>query len=292
MHKFATDTYKSLCGDQTDMEHWQLHIPRLAYTHEFLLHGIFALAALHLTATTPDPKQALSYLDTALQCNETALAPFREALSALGPANCDAVFAQSAIITVIGISLPGLNSKYRGESSSMIETMITVVELVQGANQVSHLTKSWKQDSIFCKYDFWRMDKAKLEQDVAHAIDKLRNMNRSNYITDEFQYTTNLEAIELLQDCFARFAHAPHPAPILAWPAYGRRGFVNGLSSRQPFSLLVLMHWGVLLHELSGLFWWAEECGQRLVAELLQELKGDNEEWNLALNWPQRKVGL
>jgi hypothetical protein len=137
MHKFATDTYRSLCSDQTDVAHWQLLIPRLAYTHEFLLHSIFALAAVHLSATTPDPAQAPSYLNTALQCNEISLASFCEAPSNLGLVNCDAVFAQSAIVTVIGISLPGLNSRYRGKGFSMIRTMITVVELVQGANHIS-----------------------------------------------------------------------------------------------------------------------------------------------------------
>jgi hypothetical protein len=76
------------------------------------------------------------------------------------------------------------------------------------------------------------MNKAELDDDLAHAIEKWRILNRSIYITDEAQYTTNHDAIELLKVYFAKFVHAPHAAPILAWPVYGKRGFLDGLCSR------------------------------------------------------------
>jgi hypothetical protein len=292
MHKFSTETYETLCGDQSDMRDWQLLIPRLACDHEFLLNGILALAALHLVATTRDSEQeqVLSYLDTALQCNELAFAPFREALTYLTPANCDAVFAQSAIVTVIGMVLPRLNAQHRGEPFSMIETMIPVFELLQGANKVSQISKPWRQASIFFKYN-WE-ENTTLEPDMAIAVKQLRMLNSSIECTDSTQHRINLEAIEHLQNSLSKFTHTPHPAPILAWPAYVRKEFVDGLRSRQPFQLLILMHWAVLLKELGTRFWWAEGCGEALVTELLSELKDQNEEWKSALQWPQQKVGL
>lgn len=290
MHKFSTETYKSICGDHSDMEDWQVLIPKLAFEHEFLLHGIFSLAALHIVATTPDSDQVISYLDTALQCNELAFAPFREALANLTPLNCDAVFAQSAIVTIIGIALPRLNAQHRGESFSMIETMMTVFELLQGASKILQISKPWRQASIFSKYD-WR-DNTALDPDMANAITQLRMLNSSIENTDSAQHSINQEAIDSLQDSFAKFTHAPHPAPILAWLTYAKREFVDGLRARQPFQLLILMNWAVLLNELGAHFWWAKGCGEELVAELMSELKDQNEKWKSALQWPQQRVGI
>ncbi|KAJ5104037.1 hypothetical protein N7532_004566 [Penicillium argentinense] len=292
MHKFSTETYKSLCGDESDMEDWQILIPKLAYNHEFLLNGIFALSALHTVATTSDTEEALSFLDTALHCNELAFAPFREALSHLTPQNCDAVFAHSAIIALIGIALPRLNARYRGECFSMIETMMTVFELLQGASKISRISRPWRQATIFFKYDFWRMENTPLDADMAGAIEKLRELNRCIVNTDSAQFHINQEAIDSLQDSLAKFTHAPHPAPILAWLTYVKREFVDGLRVRQPFQLLILMHWAVLLKEMEAHFWWAQGCGQALVAELSNELKDQNENWTSALRWPQHKVGV
>ncbi|KAJ5206592.1 hypothetical protein N7491_002793 [Penicillium cf. griseofulvum] len=290
MHKFSTETYKSVCGDRSDMEDWQVLIPNLAFKHEFLLHGIFALAALHIVATTSDSEQILFYLDTALRCNELAFTPFRQTLTNLTPLNCDAVFAQSAIVTIIGIALPRLNAQHRGESFSMIETMMTVFELVQGANSISQISKPWRQASFFFKYDC--TDETAIDPEMANAIAQMRMLNSSIQNTDLTQHSINQEAIDSLQDSFAKFTHASHPAPILAWLAHAKREFVDGLRARQPFQLLILMNWAVLLHELGANFWWAEGCGEALVAELSSELKDQDEMWKSALQWPQKKVGI
>jgi hypothetical protein len=187
------------------------------------------------------------------------------------------------------MALPRLNAQHRGEPFSMIETMIIVSELLQGANRVSQISKSWRQASIFFKYN-WE-ENTTIEPDIATAIEQLQIINRSIESTDSTQHQVNLEAIEHLQNSLTKYNHKPHPAPILAWPAFVRREFVDGLRNRQPFQLLILMHWGVLLKELGTLFWWAQGCGEALVVESLSELK-DKEKWKSAMQWPKQKLGL
>ncbi|KAB8215559.1 hypothetical protein BDV33DRAFT_195084 [Aspergillus novoparasiticus] len=171
-------------------------------------------------------------------------------LNALTPVNCDAVFVQSAIITVIGIALPRLNVQHRGECFSMIENMVTVFELLQGSTKVSHISRPW----------------------LSHGA--------------------NREAIDLLRSCFAKFARSSHPVAILAWLVYTKKEFIDGLRMRQPFPLLILMHWGVLLNELGCHFWWAKGCGRDLVTELLAEIKSEDPVWKQALEWPRKMIGV
>lgn len=292
MHKFSTETYKSLCGDESDMHDWQTLIPQQAYAHEFLLQGMLALAALHIAATTTDSDRALSFLDTALHYNNMSFGPFRHALGDLTPRNCDAVYATSAITTVLGIAMPFLDSKYRGERLSMVETMTTAFNLLQGAHSISWISAPWLQASIFSKIGFWEMETADLDDDTANAIERLFQLNAPTREMDEQEHNTTREAIEFLRSCFAKFARRPHPATILGWLLYANKDFVDRLRSRNPLQLLVFMHWGVLLNELGGHFWWAKGSGNALVAELLSELSssGDEPRWELALQWPQRKL--
>ncbi|KAE8418915.1 hypothetical protein BDV36DRAFT_147932 [Aspergillus pseudocaelatus] len=289
MHKFSTDTFKCLCGDQSDMDDWQVLIPQQASKHMFLLHGILALAALHVAATATESACVLSYLDTALQYHNKSFAPFRQALDALTPLNCDAVFAQSAIITVIGIALPRLNAQHRGECFSMIENMITVFELLQGSTKVSRISRPWLKASMFSKYDFWMIGTGDLDSEKIVAIEKLSQLNTC--IAGAEQSGANREAIDLLQSCFAKFARSSHPVAILAWLVYTKKEFIDGMRMRQPFPLLVLMHWGVLLNELGSHFWWAKGCGRDLVTELLAEIKGEDPVWEQALEWPRKMIG-
>ncbi|KAE8409275.1 hypothetical protein BDV37DRAFT_237096 [Aspergillus pseudonomiae] len=290
MHKFSTETFQCLCGDQSDMGDWQVLIPQQASKHTFLLHGILALAALHIAATATERTIVLSYLDTALQYHNMSFAPFRQALDALTPLNCDAVFAQSAIITVIGIALPRLNAQHRGECFSMIENMITVFELLQGSTKVSRISRPWLKASMFSKYDFWLMETGDLDSEKTVAIKKLSRLNTC--IANAEQGGANREAIDLLQSCFAKFARSSHPVAILAWLVYVKKDFIDGLRMHQPFPLLILMHWGVLLNDLGSHFWWAKGCGRDLVIELLAEIISEDPVWEQALEWPRKMVGV
>lgn len=292
MHVFSTETYKSLCGDESDMHDWQTLIPQQAYTHEFLLQGMLALASLHITATTADSNRALSFLDTALQYNNLSFGPFRHALSNLTPQNCDAVYASSAIITVIGIAMPYLDSKYRGGQLNMLDTMTTAFNLLQGAQSISWASGPWLQASIFSKIGFWEMKTAELDDDTANAFERLLQLNALTRELSEEEHNTTRETIEFLRSCFAKFAQRPHPATILGWLLYANKDFVERLRFRQPLQLLVFMHWGVLLNELGHHFWWAKGSGKALVEELLLELTTSNADsrWQHALQWPQRKL--
>ncbi|KAE8375386.1 hypothetical protein BDV26DRAFT_299801 [Aspergillus bertholletiae] len=290
MHKFSTETFQCLCGDQSDMDDWKILIPQQASQHTFLLYGILALASLHVAATATEPARVLSYLDTALQYHNMSFSPFRQALDALTPLNCDAVFAQSAIITVSGLALPRLNAQHRGECFSMIENMITVFELLQGSTKISRISRPWLKASMFSKYDFWLVETGDLDSDKTAIIEKLGQLN--SRIADAEQGSANRKAIDLLQSCFAKSACSSHPVTILAWLVYVKKEFIDGLRMRQPVPLLILMHWGVLLNELEGQFWWAKGCGRDLVIELLAEIKGEDTIWEQALEWPRKMIGV
>lgn len=292
MHKFSTDTYRSLSNDPSDYNVWQTVIPRKALEHDFLMNGILAIAALH-TAASVEPAAALSYIDSTLEYHTAASVTYRKALDHLTPFNCDAVFAHSIITTVIGIALPRLTAT-RDETSNMTENIVVVFELLQGVRKIIWISDPWLHSRLFtCRKEFLEALVKDPEPDADAAMDKLNVLNDSRLANvDPEQHRINRDAVALLRRCFARHAVCSDAASVLTWLAAVEKDFVSQLRLRKPFPVLVLMHWGALLNELDGQMWWARNSGKALVIELTSVLQPDILQWEGAHLWPRQKVGL
>lgn len=293
MHKFSTETFRSLCVSASELEVWQTSVPNLALKHEFLMNGILALAAMHI-ASSLEPPEALKYLDIGLQRYNRSLKPFRDAIDSLTSQNCDAVFAHSIIMTAIGIASPRL-TEIRDETLSMTESMVVVFELLQGVKKIIQVGvgQSWINLELFSRGEFWKNSSASLDTDTESAMVQLDKLN-DEVMTGIYasQHQINREIIAHLRHCYTKFQIEPEPAPVLAWLAAVRKEFVESLRCRHPFSLLILMYWGVLLGELDGRRWWARDAGRALVTELLGALRPGDPRWQPALAWAQRRMSL
>lgn len=288
MHKFSTETYKSLCADASLYHAWQVIVPQKAFSHDFLLSGILALSSLHIASTVELPA-ASSYIDTALQYYHMTFAPFRKALDNISPMNCDAVFVHSVITMAISISLPKLTAQ-RDETSSMIETVTAVFELLRGTSNIYHISRSWFSTDFFSNKDWASTVPERLDADTQMALTRLEVLN-DELVLDAGQRQINQNAISILQSCFSRSANLENPIePVMAWLAMVDKEFCSYLRHRRALSLLILMHWGTLLGELDGRIWWARSAGKALISELLMILHSGDSRWEAARMWPQQKL--
>ncbi|KAJ5138243.1 uncharacterized protein N7515_003091 [Penicillium bovifimosum] len=292
MHKFSTDTFKSLCSSQSEHHVWQISIPRLALQYDFLMNGILALGALHIAATI-EPPGSLMYIDTALQYHNLTFAPYRAAVDNINPMNCEAALAQSIITTVIGIALPGVSAS-RGDSSSMTENIVVVFELLQGVRKIHRIGESWMKLELFSsRRNQWDPELASLDDGTRAALERLETLNDETLTSvDPAQHQVNKDAIIYLRHFSVRVNNSVDPANVLAWLAMLDKEFVENVRRRRPLALLILMHWGVLLGELDGGHWWARGSGRVLISELLDALRPADMQWVNAVAWPQKKMGL
>ncbi|KAI2795294.1 hypothetical protein POX_a01900 [Penicillium oxalicum] len=292
MHKFATETFSTVCTAESKYHVWQIVIPRLALQYDFLMNGILALAALHIATTTKSPT-SLAYVDTALQYHNLSFAPFRAAIDNLTQDNCEAVLAQSIVTTVIGIALPRLTAP-RDESLNMAENILVVFQLLQGVKKIILIGRSWIKINLYSRHrELYEAPPTELDGDVAAALDRLARLNEETRAeVDAQQFQTNKEVIENLRQCFTFYLSSQDPGEVLSWLAAVDKEFADTVRRRQPLALLILMHWGVLLGELHGRWWWAQDSGKSLVAELSQSLSNTDPRWSECLAWPQRRLGL
>lgn len=283
MHQFATDTYQSLCVSESESTIWQKLVPRLALKNRHLMHGILALASLHI-ATTLDPSTALIYVDTGLEYHSRSLEPFRAALDNVTAHNCDAMFAGSIVTTAINLALPQFKPL---NSAGMTENIITVFKLLQGVKKILTIGQSWINLELFSQGDFWNDTRTLLDEDTDAALRQLAALNERTTPED---CRINRDVISHLQHCFMKFSCSPGPAPVLAWLAAVNYQFVDSLRQRKSFSLVILAHWGLLLGQLDGQRWWARNAGRALVSELLGALEGQELLWGDCLAWLRRRL--
>lgn len=298
MHKFSTDTFHSLCVTDSENQTWQITIPRLALKHDYLMNGILALASMHI-AISAEPPEALLYHDAGLQYYNRSLTPFRKAIDSITPQNSDAVFAHSIVMIAIGIATPRLTA------ATITGNIVILFELLQGVRKILQVGQSWITLGLFSKGEFWKKTPDELDPDTEEALAHLLALNDEIMIgVYAEQHRVNVEVISHLRHCYAKFVRSADPAPVLAWLARVDKDFVDSLRCRQPFSLLILMYWGVLLTELdekvegepkvdgklNGKWWWARNSGRALVSELIEALKSADPRWESALSWVRRKI--
>ncbi|KAJ5100672.1 hypothetical protein N7456_006724 [Penicillium angulare] len=290
MHKFSTDTYKSLCVSDSEVTIWQITIPRLALKHHYLMDGILALASLHIATTAAEPTEALLYQDRGLQYYNRSLTPFRHAIDNITPQNCDAVFAHSIIMIAISIASPRLTTA-KDETSSITENIVVLFELLQGVKKILQAGRPWINLELFTHGEFWKSTTAQLDPDTEAALANLSSLNDEVMVGVYSKWhRINQEVLSFLRHCYTKFAHSPDPSPVMAWLAAVEKDFVDSLRCRQPFSLLILMYWGVLLGELDGKRWWARGSGRALVSELSDALRSGDPRWEGVLTWAEQRL--
>ena len=82
MHHFTSSTCFQLADSTKEAGLWQITIPKMAFHHPFLLHGLLALAALHLGSDQSDGRQA-DLLELAHNLQEQALSTYIPLLDSL-----------------------------------------------------------------------------------------------------------------------------------------------------------------------------------------------------------------
>jgi hypothetical protein len=89
MHHYTKYTAASLMDNKEMTRQWEVIIPEVALLHPFLMEGLLALSALHLTSLRP--KERATWTPLALNHQNIALASFRSTIPELNEENCHAL---------------------------------------------------------------------------------------------------------------------------------------------------------------------------------------------------------
>lgn len=116
------------------------------------------------------------------------------------------------------------------------------------------------------------------------VFEALRRAARQMYGAQNVEITY-CSAIEDLETAFRRYSNVQEePGLVFIWGIMVSEQYMTQLRRKEAMALLLLAHYGALLHSVSGL-WWTGERAKQLVYAVSQILPIT---WQSAMVWPKQ----
>ncbi|KAJ9155173.1 hypothetical protein NKR23_g1663 [Pleurostoma richardsiae] len=317
MHRWSTSTYSTFSTNPAELHVLQVELPRDAMMrYEFMLNGIYAMAALDLAvasvATSGSPSSDGTgaagqqiYLAAALEYYDNASAGFRAELCRICRDNHHALWYFSFLVAVFHLAVPlhvHIPGTIEGGDGSMLGRMATFFELYDGNARLTEVSFDWLVESSAPVREVlaWEaVTRDLVPADTVAAVDRLRRLN------DQVQggeggrsalHKLYSVALDWLEICFAEEVKDRMTGYCMVWPGVLGRAFAAALREPEHMALLLLMHWTVLTHRLPPEAWWVQPVGQSLVADVSEQVWESSHaslpEWRPAVTWVRQQVGL
>ena len=292
MHYYTAFTSLSISDMAAFKPIWQEAVPKEAQSHPFLMHGMLALAALHIAHDRPQAKDI--YTAVALKHYNVALVSFRTSLKQVTEENCTALFGFSALLIIL--SLAFAQSHPSTQDMSAIEELIQTFTLLRGVRVVLQSAMQWVAQgplgallnrSVTLQYALPKHS-VRLPPDFIEALDRLDGYNERRSETAD-RHKVYSVAINAIRVCLKKIEDNPcDNAAALNWLVFLESSYVSALKTNQPLALVILAHYGVVLHGLLE-HWFVQDWGVRLIEVVYMNL---GEEWKSLVHWPMEQVEL
>ncbi|KAL4878279.1 hypothetical protein BJY04DRAFT_113532 [Aspergillus karnatakaensis] len=258
-------------GQQTEAI-WRTHVPEEALSHQFLMHGILALSALHISCTrlprvpTELGQSGKDYLQIAISHQDQALALFREQLGDINITNGKAMFAFASITVLYAFGFP----RTPEPGSTAVGDLVQAFVLVRGVQHIlNQAMRIIFDDLVWAPLQEVNDYDSILPGEARVAIDRLHKANEACTRQDPILHDSFLyqEAIDHLADLMAAVFAGLGFAMACRWAIKLQPAFVDRLRDRRPLALVILAHYGSLFPQFQEM-WFGAEWGKRVVRDI------------------------
>lgn len=146
MAHYSTRVYLTATDEAQRLTAWQITIPRLALSCQYLRHGLLAFSAMHFRLACPQHRQSF-YADLARQHLAKALDLYIPHLRSNTEGSCAALFAFSTLVPALSYSfLQAVDTDLQGED--FIRQFLCIWNYLHGAKLVAHEARPWIHQSV------------------------------------------------------------------------------------------------------------------------------------------------
>ncbi|KAI9695061.1 MAG: hypothetical protein M1820_008954 [Bogoriella megaspora] len=299
LHFYATTTSFTLSDHPELQKIWQQVVPRIAFTHHFLLHAILAFSALHLARVQPERK--ISLYNEASVHHSTGLKMFRSIMPNISQENCDACFAFSSIITAYAWASSNQTGKLFFSDSSAPEEEFTVewVSLLRGVHALLKAAGQWMMDGpmkSLLKPRHIDLESARaLDPEASTMLTALRQLWESPHANIDNEDKAALdESLILLQEAYGLIASSSVDVDIdnilvvYGWPIQVPEAFLAMVKEQKSEALVLLAYYSLLLNKVDHL-WYMNGMSRSLLRSIHNKI---GEEWESWMSWPLKNLVL
>ncbi|RYP88501.1 hypothetical protein DL769_000268 [Monosporascus sp. CRB-8-3] len=304
-------------------------MPREALKHEFLLDGVFAVAALDIARSSEEP-DATKYERIALEYYNRGSATFRALLADIPPNTYHLMFIFATAAAVMVLGLPQATGDSEVEVTAL-GRIITLADLFSGALLI--VCAGWDKlvdapypfrEALSVKIDSpeildpncpverdglpYRLASLDLlDDEIKTALARLDSVNDELHgpgqEVGEGQdaaegearsvHEVNRLAIFWLKENFAERAVKGY---CLSFFSLAGQDFAAAMKDAEPVALFILLHWAVELDAAGRDHWWAKDLGRQLVIEISDILQSSQlvlmPDGRDGIAWARQRVGL
>ena len=283
---WCTTTYRSLTHDRNSEEIWRSNIPQEALRYPFLLDSILAVSALQLAYySEQDGAQHIKLLRTSQTHWIQAHAGLTHQINrVLDRSNCTALFAQCNAQIIFAFTYFQLTAR-PSASTTALDRLCRVFRHVRGPTKVLiDLTDIVREGELASPVTPHEQD-PKMPNTSAIAILGLKRLNMSQeHLGLEARQTKMVysQAIDQLESCLAYTTRSSDPGIHgLLWILRIPSEYLDLLQNREPFALIILAHYCVIMYHLRKR-WWMGDWGVRVLEEICGLLRRD---WLATISW-------
>ncbi|CAG8309159.1 unnamed protein product [Penicillium salamii] len=288
MMQWCNSTFHTLSRNQQTDPIWRNIVPEEALSHPFLMHGILALAALHLARTGPEASRRASYLNRAVAHQNQALALFRGLLGGVNEDNAKAMFAFAGIVVIYTFGFP--NTPGVQDPWTSVDDLYQVLVLTRGVQQVIYAPRDFRtflSNSSFGPILQVETVVGILPDDAVAALRQLHAANETCGQDTNHELQIYAEVIKNLEEMLT-WVYGGMRANTIAgrWAIKLPARFMELLREREPLALVMLSYYGVLLKCLEHK-WCFDEWSIR-VAKVVWAILDD--QWRPLIHWSMTEL--
>ncbi|KAL9137271.1 MAG: hypothetical protein Q9175_001523 [Cornicularia normoerica] len=295
LHHFIAVTSEALGVETISRQIWKLKIPQIALSHDFLMHSILAVAALHIAHLGSEQRK--SYWERAAMHQDRAVQLQQEAMANPSQDNADALFSFSLLVIYFAFaSLKALGSQ---DSEEPLAGAVQCISMLRGIRYVVPPIQQWVEEGplaqllsfhpgdIKSNHSFNDPDTDRYFQRFLVLCSTNSDMNTTHEFEDIEQYAAAASTLR------ASFLKAESVAdgelktpPIWQWACRLAPEFLQRLGKLHPIPLVLVAHWCVILAQIRQ-YWWIQGWVDHTMGQIQENLPRGNHEW---LEWPMRKI--
>ncbi|KAL4801941.1 hypothetical protein BDV18DRAFT_68408 [Aspergillus unguis] len=272
--QWVNETHGIFTRNQQTEAIWRTYVPEEAVAHQFLMHGILALSALHIACTRSARvlETGRDYLQIAISHQDQALALFREQLGDINSGNAKAMFAFAGITVLYAFGFP----RTPEPTSTAVSDIVQAFVLMRGVQHILNQAMSAIfEDRIWAPLrDLDDYDPV-LPAEAQAALDQLNKANEACTRQDPILHDTILyrETIDHLSDLMAAVYSGMGFAMAGRWVIKLQQTFLDQLKDRRPLALVILAHFCAMFPRFQDV-WFGADWGTRVVREVWNTLDG------------------
>lgn len=289
MHHWCTATSYGFGDDFPGAsDPWRVDIPILAQHYPFLMRGILAMTALHISRLTSDPSVRMKYIQLAAYNQDLALPEYRTALGDVTEHSVAAVLAFSTFTSVYSFAAP------KEPDSLFSASALEWIFLHRGVGEIPPHWQNWiDQGPLHAQMHRRRLPPI----DPTFNAEDYRLLNLRNMFSilkpDEQGDMMHYEsALYWLRQAFAHTfsleSKLSSKYAILFWVERIPSAYLELVSQKKPCAMVLFAHCCILFHRAAN-FWFLDGFAEHLLNEIITEVTPQYVPW---MEWPIQTCGM